>query len=77
IGGLFMALTGVWLLFTSLRLAEFIPQRWRRKRSINVFGDDGSKLRAVDAAQGDTVFQALARGGLQLPSNCGGGQSCG
>ena len=77
IGGLFMALTGVWLLFTSLRLAEFIPQRLRRARSINVYGDDGSKLRAVDAAQGDTVFQALARGGLQLPSNCGGGQSCG
>lgn len=77
IGGLFMALTGVWLLFTSLRLAEFIPQRLRRARSIGVFGEDGSKLRVVDAAQGDTVFQALARGGLQLPSNCGGGQSCG
>ena len=77
IGGLFMALTGIWLLFTSLRLAEFIPQRMRRASSINVFGEDGSKLRAVEASQGDTVFQALARGGLQLPSNCGGGQSCG
>ncbi len=77
IGGLFMALTGVWLLFTSLRLAEFIPQRLRRVSSINVFGEDGSKLRAVEASKGDTVFQALARGGLQLPSNCGGGQSCG
>ena len=77
IGGLFMALTGVWLLFTSLRLAEFIPQRLRRARSINVYNADGNKLRAVDASQGDTVFRALARGGLQLPSNCGGGQSCG
>lgn len=77
IGGLFMALTGVWLLFTSLRLAEFIPQRLRRARSISVFGADGNKLRTVDASQGDTVFQALARGSLQLPSNCGGGQSCG
>ncbi|MCC6073476.1 2Fe-2S iron-sulfur cluster-binding protein [Massilia sp. GCM10020059] len=77
IGGLFMALTGIWLLFTSLRLAEFIPQRMRRASSINVFGEDGSKLRAIEASQGDTVFQALARGGLQLPSNCGGGQSCG
>ncbi len=77
VGGLFMALTGVWLLVTSFRLAEFIPQRLRRASSINVFGDDGSKLRSVEASSGDTVFQALARGGLQLPSNCGGGQSCG
>ena len=77
IGGLFMALTGVWLLVTSFRLAEFVPQRLRRASSINVFGDDGGKLRAVKASRGDTVFQALARGGLQLPSNCGGGQSCG
>ena len=77
IGGLFMALTGVWLLFTSFRLAEFIPQRWRRVSAVNVFGEDGSKLRTVEAAAGDTVFRALARNGLQLPSNCGGGQSCG
>lgn len=77
VGGLFMALTGVWLLVTSFRLAEFIPQRLRRATSVNVFGDDGQKMRAVDAASGDTVFQALARDGLQLPSNCGGGQSCG
>ena len=77
IGGLFMALTGVWLLFASFRLAEFIPKRLRRASSINVFGEDGGKLRAVEASKGDTVFQALARDGLQLPSNCGGGQSCG
>ena len=77
VGGLFMALTGVWLLVTSFRLAEFIPQRLRRASSINVYSDDGGKLRAVEASAGDTVFQALARGGLQLPSNCGGGQSCG
>ena len=77
IGGLFMALTGVWLLFASFRLAEFVPKRLRRVSSINVFGEDGGKLRAVEASKGDTVFQALARDGLQLPSNCGGGQSCG
>lgn len=77
IGGLFMALTGVWLLITSFRLAEFIPKRLRRVSTVSVFGDDGGKLRAVEASKGDTVFQALARDGLQLPSNCGGGQSCG
>lgn len=77
IGGLWMALTGVWLLFTSVRLAEFVPSRWRRNRTVNLVDKHGAMQRAVDAVQGDTVFQALARSGVQLPSNCGGGQSCG
>lgn len=77
VGGLWMALTGVWLLFASFRLAEFIPQRWRRADTVTVYAKDGSKLRTMDATKGDTIFQALARNGLQLPSNCGGGQSCG
>ena len=77
IGGLWMALTGIWLLFASFRLAEFVPQRWRRAGAVEVIGADGTRLRTVPASQGDTVFQAMARNGLQLPSNCGGGQSCG
>ncbi|WP_182915851.1 2Fe-2S iron-sulfur cluster-binding protein [Massilia cavernae] len=76
VGGLWMALTGVWLLFTSFRLSEFIPKRWRRVASVSVYSD-GNRVRLVPASKGDTVFQALARDGLQLPSNCGGGQSCG
>jgi Na+-transporting NADH:ubiquinone oxidoreductase subunit F len=77
IGGLWMALTGVWLLFTSIRLAEFVPRGWRRSRTINLVDKSDTRLRSIEAAQGDTVFDALARAGLQLPSNCGGGQSCG
>jgi Na+-transporting NADH:ubiquinone oxidoreductase subunit F len=77
IGGLWMALTGVWLLFVSVRLAEFVPSRWRRSRAVNLVDSRGTRQRSIDAGQGDTVFQALARSGLQLPSNCGGGQSCG
>lgn len=77
VGGLWMALTGVWLLFTSVRMAEFVPSRWRRLRTVKVFGGEGAAVRTIDAAEGDTVFRALARSGLQLPSNCGGGQSCG
>lgn len=77
IGGLWMALTGVWLLFVSVRLAEFVPSRWRRSRTVNLVDTSGRPQRSIDAVQGDTVFQALARSGLQLPSNCGGGQSCG
>lgn len=77
VGGLWMALTGVWLLFTSVRLAEFVPARWRRRRSVNLLDPNGRIVRSIEAAEGDTVFGALARAGLQLPSNCGGGQSCG
>ncbi|WP_082439646.1 MULTISPECIES: 2Fe-2S iron-sulfur cluster-binding protein [unclassified Massilia] len=77
IGGLWMALTGVWLLLASVRLAEFVPRRWRGGGIVNLVDKQGAKQRSIDAAQGDTVFLALARSGLQLPSNCGGGQSCG
>ncbi|MCU7369773.1 2Fe-2S iron-sulfur cluster-binding protein [Paucibacter sp. O1-1] len=34
-------------------------------------------MRTLRVACGDTVFVAMGKQGLQLPSNCGGGQSCG
>ncbi|MHB8911359.1 MAG: PepSY domain-containing protein [Lysobacter sp.] len=76
-GGLWIALSGFWLLVTSFRLSEFIPPRWRRIRELAVFDPDGTRLRSVESHTGDSVYLALARNGLQLPSNCGGGQSCG
>jgi Na(+)-translocating NADH:ubiquinone oxidoreductase F subunit len=76
-GGLWIALSGMWLLVTSFRLGEFVPARWRPVRELAVFGPDGAKLRVVESHAGDSVYLALARNGLQLPSNCGGGQSCG
>lgn len=77
VGGVWMALTGIWLLFASFRLGEFVPARWRPRRALTVFSPDGTRLRSVEAHAGDNVYVALARNGLQLPSNCGGGQSCG
>jgi Na+-transporting NADH:ubiquinone oxidoreductase subunit F len=77
VGGLWLALSGVWLLMTSFRLAEFIPQALRGRRELTVYAPDGARLRTLSAAAGDTVFATLARQSLQLPSNCGGGQSCG
>lgn len=77
IGGLWMALTGVWLLFASFRPSDFVPRRWRSKGALAVFAPDGERLRSVPAVAGDTAYVTLARHGLQLPSNCGGGQSCG
>lgn len=75
--GLWLALTGSWLLVASFRINEFVPQRWRRTRVLAVFDPDGTRLRTIRAPAGDSVYLALARNGLQLPSNCGGGQSCG
>ncbi|WP_326542962.1 2Fe-2S iron-sulfur cluster-binding protein [Pseudorhodoferax sp.] len=77
IGGLWLALSGTWLLFTSFGLADFVPARWRRGQSFQVLAADGSRRRTVKASAGQSVFVALARQGLNLPSNCGGGQSCG
>lgn len=76
-GGLWMALSGMWLLIASFRLSEFTPVRWRRKRNLGIYAPDGTKLRLVESREGDSVFLALGRSGLHLPSNCGGGQSCG
>ncbi len=77
IGGLWLSLTGLWLLVASVHLREFIPRRWRRRRQLAVFAPGGTHLRTVTAASGDSVYVALAREGVHLPSNCGGGQSCG
>lgn len=76
-GGLWIALSGFWLLVTSFRLGEFVPSRWRPTRELAVFDTQGTRLRTVESHAGDTVYLAMARNGLQLPSNCGGGQSCG
>ena len=72
-----MALSGVWLLYASFSLSDIISSRLRRGGLVNVYAHGGALLRSVVAAKGDTVFQALARVGLELPSNCGGGQRCG
>ncbi|WP_395408323.1 FAD-binding oxidoreductase [Pseudoduganella sp. UC29_106] len=77
LGGLWMALTGVWLLCTSLRLHDFVPGRLLPARHITVRDEAGKRLGIVKTYLGDSVFNALARNGIQLPSNCGGGQSCG
>lgn len=77
IGGLWMALSGVWLLVASFRVSEFVPRRWRRTHEISVLSPKGECLRTIPASTGDDVYVALARHEIHLPSNCGGGQSCG
>ncbi len=68
IGGLWLALTSIWLLFASFHWSEFVPRRWRPARELSVFGPDGTRLRTVQAWAGDNVYVSLAREGVQLPS---------
>lgn len=77
LGGLWLALTGAWLLFVSVRLAEFVPMRRRTTRVLTLVSPGLEQTRPVSAAAGETILTALARNGVVLPSNCGGGQSCG
>jgi Na(+)-translocating NADH:ubiquinone oxidoreductase F subunit len=77
VGGLWIALSGVWLMVTSFRAREFVPARWRARRPLTVLDTAGTELRSIESHDGDTVYVAMARHGLHLPSNCGGGQSCG
>lgn len=76
-GGLWMALTGVWLLFASFHGSEFVPARWRRQHALTLYDRNGTVLGNFPTAAGDDVFRSLGRHDVQLPSNCGGGQSCG
>ena len=77
LGGLWLALSGFWLLMTSLRLAEFVPARFRSTRVLELFTPEGVKLYTASGKTGDTIFAVLSRAGINLPSQCGGGQSCG
>ncbi|HVJ62979.1 MAG TPA: 2Fe-2S iron-sulfur cluster-binding protein, partial [Tahibacter sp.] len=76
-GGLWIALSGVWLLVGSFRVSEFVPARWRAARPLAVLDSTGTELRSIESHDGDTVYLAMGKHGLHLPSNCGGGQSCG
>lgn len=77
IGGLWLALSGLWLLVTSLHLAEFIPARMRGAHTLRLVSDTGAHLFQIEGSAGNTVYAALSKKGIDLPSQCGGGQSCG
>jgi Na+-transporting NADH:ubiquinone oxidoreductase subunit F len=77
LGGLWMAMSGIWLLSASLRPHDFLPGRLLPARRLTVLDEAGRTIGVARARHGDSVFGALARSGIELPSNCGGGQSCG
>jgi Na+-transporting NADH:ubiquinone oxidoreductase subunit F len=77
IAGLWMSLTGIWLLLCSFSVADFLPAGWRGRHQVKLSDADGAAPRSLRLSRGSTVFAGLAAQGLHLPSTCGGGQSCG
>lgn len=75
--GTWMALSGLWLLGWSTRAGGLRPAFTRPsvRVSLTAPGDDAAL--EISARKGQSVLEALAHAGLPLPSQCGGGQTCG
>jgi Na+-transporting NADH:ubiquinone oxidoreductase subunit F len=75
------AITGVVLLFGSFRKEDFLgllPGGWGRKSAeISVCAPHGEILARIDSYAGGRLYDELAKGDIVLPSNCGGGGTCG
>lgn len=75
------SVTGIILFFDSFRKSDFLsmlPDRWWRKRArIAVCAPHGEVVARVDSFSGGTLYDALAHADIVLPSNCGGGGTCG
>lgn len=76
-GGVLLAISGLWLLGFSIAQGGLRPRGWRRRVGLRVMHGDDALGVTVPAREGETVLAALARAGLHLPSQCGGGQTCG
>ena len=77
VGGLGLALSGLGLLIGRLRQINWTGLGRAGHCELSLFSPAGEKLQTLKAVPGKIVYQTLSRQGLQLPSNCGGGQSCG
>jgi Na+-transporting NADH:ubiquinone oxidoreductase subunit F len=75
------AITGVVLFFGSFRKEDFLgllPGGWGRKSAeISVCAPHGEILARIDSFAGGRLYDELAKGDILLPSNCGGGGTCG
>ncbi len=75
------AITGVVLFFGSFRKEDFLgllPGGLGRKRTeISVCAPHGEILARIMSHAGGRLYDELAKGDITLPSNCGGGGTCG
>lgn len=75
------SITGIVLFFGSFRKEDFLgllPASWWRKRAgIAVLAPHGEVVARIDSYAGGRLYDELAAGDIVLPSNCGGGGTCG
>ena len=76
-----LSITGVLLLFESFSRNEFLAllpgDRWQKKVRLTVRAPHGEVIARIRASSGARVYDELARHDIVLPSNCGGGGTCG
>ncbi|WP_119680807.1 NADH:ubiquinone reductase (Na(+)-transporting) subunit F [Indioceanicola profundi] len=81
VSAVWLSFSGLFLIFDSFSWRDFNPglaMRRLRGRGVPVaVWAGGQPSRTVDLPEGATYFDALSAEGVRLPSNCGGGGSCG
>lgn len=79
LGALLMSLSGCLLLFSSSSRHDFnLVAKLRRSRvAVQLLDGNANPVQQLVLASGSNLFDGLAANGVQLPSNCGGGGSCG
>lgn len=75
------SISGLILIFDSFRREDFLtllPDSWWRERAgISVCAPHGEVVTRIDSYVGGRLYDELAKGSVFLPSNCGGGGTCG
>jgi Na+-transporting NADH:ubiquinone oxidoreductase subunit F len=81
LGAAWLSISGVLLLFNSFNRSEFLGllpgQLGRRIASVTVHAPHGEVIARLSATDGSTLYDELAKENIVLPSNCGGGGTCG
>jgi len=79
VGALLLSISGCLLLFSSFSRHDFnlVAKLRRRKVSVQLFDNSATPVNQLAVASGISLFDGLAAHGVQLPSNCDGGGSCG
>jgi Na(+)-translocating NADH:ubiquinone oxidoreductase F subunit len=81
LGAAWLSISGVLLLFNSFNRSEFLGllpgQLGRRIASVTVHAPHGEVIARLHATEGSSLYDELAKEDIVLPSNCGGGGTCG
>jgi Na(+)-translocating NADH:ubiquinone oxidoreductase F subunit len=78
-GALWLGLSGFILLFRAFRMQELNPAGWwRQAPPLKVrISTAGTVAKEIELRNKPSLYAALQATGVELPSNCGGGGSCG